>query len=134
MCVCVRNGLMCIYNMSPLLLLFLSDLNWRAAHLESCMSPVGCALGVTICHPAAGLRTRVLPKFPPINETAVDGEPWSAALTRITWTPFPSVDEHIQPKAKRWHRKKKKTFSPPWRNFIQSSAWRSDLCTLCMCC
>lgn len=119
---CVRDGLMCIYNMSPLLLLFLSDLNWRAARLESCMSPVGCALGVTICHPAARLRARVLPKSPPINETAVDGEPWSAALTRITWTPVPSVDEHIQPKVKRWHHEKKKNFLPPEEKFYSKSS------------
>lgn len=55
---------------------------------KSCMSPVGCALrGVTICHPAAELGACVLPQSPPIIETAVDREPWSAGLTRITWIP-----------------------------------------------
>lgn len=59
------------------------------------MSPVGCALrGVTICHPAAELHACVLPQSPPIIETAVDREPWSAGLTRITWIPASSLGGH----------------------------------------
>lgn len=59
------------------------------------MTLVGCALrGVTICHPAGEFHACVLPRSPPIVETAVDGEPWSAGLTRIAWIPAWSVGVH----------------------------------------